>query len=69
MIKLLGVAHNTESGIEVGVYPMMIHKEHPLASVRDSFNAVLFMEMQQMMQCSMDAVQESSQQPVQLWEM
>ena len=48
---------------------MMIHKEHPLASVRDSFNAVLFMEMQQMMQCSMDAVQESSQQPVQLWEM
>ena len=40
VIKLLGVAHNTESGIEVGVYPMMIHKEHPLASVRDSFNAV-----------------------------
>ena len=26
VIKLLGVAHNTESGIEVGVYPMMIHK-------------------------------------------
>ena len=40
VIKLLGVAHNTESGIEVGVYPMMIRKEHPLASVRDSFNAV-----------------------------
>lgn len=40
VIKLLGVAHNTESGIEVGVYPMMIHKDHPLASVRDSFNAV-----------------------------
>ena len=40
VIKLLGVAHNTESGIEVGVYPMMIHKYHPLASVRDSFNAV-----------------------------
>ena len=39
-IKLLGVAHNTENGIEVGVYPMMIRKEHPLASVRDSFNAV-----------------------------
>ena len=40
VIKLLGVAHNTENGIEVGVYPMMIQKEHPLASVRDSFNAV-----------------------------
>ena len=40
MIKLLGVAHNTEGGIEVGVYPMLINKEHPLASVRDSFNAV-----------------------------
>lgn len=40
VIKLLGVAKNTEKGIEVGVYPMMIDKNHPLASVRDSFNAV-----------------------------
>lgn len=40
VIKLLGVAHNTENGIEVGVYPMLLNKEHPLASVRDSFNAV-----------------------------
>ncbi len=40
VIKLLGVAHNTEDGIEVGVYPMLLKKEHPLASVRDSFNAV-----------------------------
>ena len=40
VIKLLGVAHNTETGIEVGVYPMLLNKEHPLASVRDSFNAV-----------------------------
>lgn len=30
----------TEGGIEVAVHPMMIPKEHPLASVRDSFNAV-----------------------------
>ena len=37
VIKLLGVAHNTENGIEVGVYPMMIRKEHPLASVREFF--------------------------------
>lgn len=40
VIKLLGTAHNTEGGIEVAVYPMMITQEHPLASVRDSFNAV-----------------------------
>ena len=40
VIKLLGVAHNTAKGIEVAVYPMMISNQHPLASVRDSFNAV-----------------------------
>ena len=40
VIKLLGIARNKEDGIEVGVYPMLINKNHPLASVRDSFNAV-----------------------------
>lgn len=40
VIKLLGVAHNTEAGIEAAVHPMLISKNHPLASVRDSFNAV-----------------------------
>lgn len=40
VIKLLGVAKNTAAGIEVGVYPMMLNKEHPLASVREAFNAV-----------------------------
>ena len=40
VIKLLAVAHNTEDGIEVGVYPMLLPEDHPLASVRDSFNAV-----------------------------
>ena len=40
VIKLLGVARNTERGIEVGVYPVMLPKDHPLASVRESFNAV-----------------------------
>ena len=40
VIKLLGVAHNREDGIEVAVYPMMLPKNHPLASFRDSFNAV-----------------------------
>ena len=40
VIKLLGVTRNTENGIEASVYPMMLNKDHPLASVRDSFNAV-----------------------------
>ncbi|MEE1313931.1 MAG: homoserine dehydrogenase [Lachnospiraceae bacterium] len=40
VIKLLGVAKNTEEGIEVRVHPMLIDRHHPLASVNDSFNAV-----------------------------
>ena len=40
VIKLLGVARNAVDGIEVGVYPVMLSKDHPLASVRESFNAV-----------------------------
>lgn len=39
-IKLLGVAANTHEGIEVRVHPMLIPSEHPLAGVKDSFNAV-----------------------------
>ena len=39
-IKLLGVAKNTEEGIEAYVCPMLIPAEHPLASVNDSYNAV-----------------------------
>ncbi len=40
VIRLVSVAHNTERGIEVAVHPMLIAESHPLASVRDSFNAV-----------------------------
>lgn len=39
-IKLLGVARNTEDGVEVYVSPMLIPSTHPLASVNDSYNAV-----------------------------
>ena len=39
-IKLLGIAKNTETGIEVKVHPTMITENHPLAAVNDSFNAV-----------------------------
>lgn len=40
VIKLLGVACNASDGIEVRVHPMLIPDSHPLASVKDSFNAV-----------------------------
>lgn len=39
-IKLLGIAKNTETGIEVKVHPTVIPENHPLAAVNDSFNAV-----------------------------
>lgn len=40
VIKLVGVARSTETGIEVSVHPMLIGTRHPLASVNDSYNAV-----------------------------
>ncbi len=40
-IKLLGIAKNTENGIEVKVHPTLIPERHPLAAVNDAFNAVL----------------------------
>ena len=39
-IKLLGVARNTDTGIEAYVCPMLIPNDHPLATVNDSYNAV-----------------------------
>ncbi|MCI6857830.1 MAG: homoserine dehydrogenase [Eubacterium sp.] len=40
VIKLLGIAKKTEDGIEVKVLPILIPKDHPLATVNDSYNAV-----------------------------
>ncbi len=42
-VKLLAVAEETERGIAVRVHPTMLPLAHPLAGVRDSFNA-LFVE-------------------------
>lgn len=39
-LKLLAIGKNGEKGIEVRVHPAFIRKDHPLASVNDSFNAV-----------------------------
>lgn len=41
VIKLIGIARNTPEGVEACVYPMLLSSEHPLASVRNSFNAVM----------------------------
>lgn len=39
-IKLLGIAKETEEGVEVRVHPTFIPMNHPLASVNDVFNAI-----------------------------
>lgn len=40
IIKLLAIAKNTNEDIELRVHPTMIPLKHPLASVRDEYNAV-----------------------------
>ena len=40
VVKLLGLARNVDGEIEVKVHPMLIDENHPLATVRDAFNAV-----------------------------
>ena len=40
VIKLVGVAKNTPEGVEARVHPMLIPKDHPLATVAGSYNAV-----------------------------
>jgi homoserine dehydrogenase len=39
-IKLLCIAEQSDDGVSVRVYPAMIPRTHPLASVSDAFNAV-----------------------------
>ncbi len=39
-LKLLAVGKQSEAGIEVRVHPAFVRKEHPLANVDGSFNAV-----------------------------
>lgn len=39
-IKLLAIGKKTEKGIEVRVHPAFVRRDHPLAGVSDSYNAV-----------------------------
>ena len=40
VVKLLAIAEAVNGSVSVRVHPAMVPKEHPLASVRESFNAV-----------------------------
>ena len=40
VIKLIAIAEQTEQSVSVRVHPMMLDRSHPLASVREAFNAV-----------------------------
>ena len=40
VIKLLGIAEEVDGAVGVRVHPALLPAEHPLASVRESFNAV-----------------------------
>ncbi|MDF2891517.1 MAG: homoserine dehydrogenase [Clostridia bacterium] len=40
VIKLLAIGKNTKDNLELRVHPTMIPKNHPLANVNDSFNAI-----------------------------
>jgi homoserine dehydrogenase len=40
VVKLLGIAEAVDGQVAVRVHPAMVRATHPLASVRDSFNAV-----------------------------
>ncbi len=40
VVKLLGIARDSDDGIEVRVHPALLPKNHPLASVNDVYNAI-----------------------------
>lgn len=40
VIKLIGIASESEDQVAVRVHPTFLPKDHPLASVRDSYNAI-----------------------------
>ncbi|MFQ5574906.1 MAG: homoserine dehydrogenase, partial [Terriglobia bacterium] len=39
-IKLVAVAKEVDEGLDVRVHPLMIVREHPLAGVKDAYNAI-----------------------------
>ncbi len=41
-VKLLGIARMTDEKLNISVHPTMIPLEHPLAAVRNEFNAVMY---------------------------
>ena len=41
-IKLLGIAKMIKGKLDIRVHPTMIPKDHPMASVRNEFNSIMF---------------------------
>lgn len=41
VIKLLAIGKETDNKLELRVHPTMVPKDHPIANVNDSFNAIL----------------------------
>jgi homoserine dehydrogenase len=41
VIKLLAIGKETDNKIELRVHPAMVPKDHPIANVNDSYNAIL----------------------------
>ncbi len=39
-IKLIGYIEKTEDGLDIGVRPVFLHGDHPLAQVKNEFNAI-----------------------------
>lgn len=66
-IKLLGIAKNTETGIEVKVHPTMIPENHPWQQSTIPLMPYLYMGMRWMMRCFTDAVQGPCRPAVPLW--
>ncbi|HPQ55409.1 MAG TPA: ACT domain-containing protein, partial [Spirochaetota bacterium] len=42
VIKLLGISKLVDDEIDIRVHPTMIHGTHPLAAVRNEFNAIMY---------------------------
>ncbi len=42
VIKLLGISKLVGDEVDIRVHPTMLHRNHPLASIRNEFNAVMY---------------------------
>ena len=53
-IKLIGSAEQNENSISVEVAPMLVNQKHPIASVRNEYNAVFIKNAAWANQCTVE---------------